>query len=86
MATESDCQDRRGSVQPDQLNAIYAAMAAITPLFLLVSEKRGEYVKYALRYRGIVWDDGPDLARLSCREAGFVLEALHESARGGWRP
>jgi hypothetical protein len=81
MATESDPRDKRASMHEDQRRSILAGFASLSPLFLLDTDRRGEYVRDALKFRGIEWPYGGELSMLSRREAGFVLEALNNSAR-----
>lgn len=82
MASETAREDRRASVTPDQMTAIVAGFASLSPLYLVMADKRGYYVRDALLFRGIEWAYGGELSVLSQREAGFILEALHNSARG----
>jgi hypothetical protein len=67
-----------GSVTLDQRLAI---LAAFEELGLKRWPDQGTAIADALRARGVGWYWDTDLIRLSRRQAGIVLEALHERGR-----
>lgn len=74
---ERDC-DSPGTVMTSQL-------AGLPPAFAVKGIERpewGQYVYDVLAYHGMPWRHGGQLDKLSCRQAGLVLQALYFDSRG----
>jgi hypothetical protein len=74
---DRDC-DAAGSAMQSQLDIIPAAFAVLN----IPRPEWGPYIRDVLAYHRMAWRHGGKLEKLSCRQAGLVLEALHFGARG----
>jgi len=77
-ASERD-EDSPGTLDDAQWQGMRAGFSEAG---IIMPARQAQFVHEALSYRGMSWQHGPDLWWLSRREAGIVLEALHDRRRG----